>query len=455
MRICCIGAGYVGGPTMSFIASKCPDIRVDVVDINPERIAQWNSDVLPIYEPKLDDIVKKARNRNLFFSTNAPEAIKNADIIFISVNTPTKTYGVGAGKATDLSYVESCARLIVEHSTSDKIVVEKSTIPVRTSDAIKSILSTAKKKCKFDVLSNPEFLAEGTAVDDLENPDRVLIGGEDSPAGQKAIQTLANIYATWIDRKKIITTNLWSSELSKLIANAFLAQRISSINSMSALCEVTSADIDEVSKAVGADTRIGSKFLKSSVGFGGSCFQKDVLSLSYLCEYYGLHEVAAYWKSVIDINNYQKNRFAKNVATSLYSTLREKRLAIFGFAFKEDTNDTRETPAKDVCKYFLEEKAKLAIYDPKVEPEKIYRDLDLPQGSDQIEICTDPYQAAQDASAIVILTGWKSFKELDYQKIYNSMLNPAWLFDGRNITDHAALRKIGFRLRAIGKPALD
>lgn len=450
MRICCIGAGYVGGPTMTMIARKCPDVRVDVVDINAERIAAWNSDKLPVFEPQLDETVRLTRGKNLFFSTDVGGAIDAADIVFISVNTPTKTYGYGAGSASDLRFVESCARKIAEVSKSGKIVVEKSTLPVRTADVIKQILSSTGMK--FQVLSNPEFLAEGTAMRDLESPDRVLIGGEeDTEEGRNAIETLASIYARWVPREKILKTNLWSSELSKLTANAFLAQRISSINSISALCEATGADVEQVARAVGSDSRIGAKFLNSSIGYGGSCFQKDLLNLVYLCEHFNLPEVAKYWRGVIEINAYQKRRFAENVIDSLYRNICGKRLAIFGFAFKEDTNDTRESPAIDICKLFLNERANLAIYDPKVSHKQILADLGVEEGDPRIEFCVTPYAAAEKAHAIVLLTHWKEFKELDYRKIKNAMITPAWIFDGRNCLDHRLLRELGFLLRGIGK----
>jgi len=340
-NICCIGAGYVGGPTMTVIAQKCPHLTVNVVDIDSDRISAWKTDDLPIYEPGLLEAVLEARGRNLFFSTDIEKGIMEADVIFISVNTPTKTFGLGKGRATDLTFVDLCARKIATIATSDKIVVEKSTLPVRTAQSIKAILSETGNRIKFQVLSNPEFLAEGTAVNDLQNPDRVLIGGDQTPEGLVAMEALTSIYANWVPREKIIQTKLWSSELSKLIANAFLAQRISSINSISALCEVTGADVDEVAFAVGSDSRIGSKFLKSSVGFGGSCFQKDILNLVYLCEYFGLPEVASYWEQVINMNDYQKHRFANNIINTLFSTISGKKIAILGWAFKKDTNDTR------------------------------------------------------------------------------------------------------------------
>ncbi|MCC5807434.1 MAG: UDP-glucose 6-dehydrogenase [Opitutales bacterium] len=461
MKICCIGAGYVGGPTMAKIAQKCPDIGVTVVDMNAARIAAWQSDNLPVFEPGLLDVVKEARGRNLFFSTAVDEAIEAADMIFISVNTPTKTYGVGAGRAADLRFVEKCARQIARVAKSDKIIVEKSTLPVRTAESIKKILDMSDTEASFQVLSNPEFLAEGTAMDDLEKPDRVLIGGESSPEGDKAVATLAGVYARWVAREDIITTNLWSSELSKLTANAFLAQRISSINAISALCEATGADVDEVAYAIGRDSRIGPKFLRSSVGFGGSCFQKDILNLVYLCEHFGLPEVADYWASVVRMNDYQKRRFSAKIVRTLFNTVSDKRIAVLGFAFKKDTNDTRESAAIYVCRDLLEERARIAIYDPKVSEDQIRADLRQrevnPDGSinEQVVICDDPYEACRGAHAVVILTEWDAFRgdQLDYTRIYRDMEKPAFLFDGRNLTDLAALRALGFEAHGVGKPA--
>lgn len=450
MRICCIGAGYVGGPTMTMIAHKCSDIIVDVVDINADRIASWNSDNLPVFEPNLDGLVKEVRNKNLFFSTDVETAVERADIIFISVNTPTKKYGYGAGRASDLSYVEACARTIAKVSKTGKIVVEKSTMPVRTADVIKTIL--ASTGMKFQVLSNPEFLAEGTAVQDLENPDRVLIGGdEENQEGRDAIDVLASIYERWVSPEKIIKTNLWSSELSKLTANAFLAQRISSINSISALCEATGADVDQVATAVGSDTRIGSKFLKSSIGYGGSCFQKDLLNLIYLCEHFNLPEVAKYWRGVAEINEYQKKRFSDKIVESLFRNICGKRIAIFGFSFKENTNDTRETPAIDICRNLLSENAVLAFYDPQVSAEQICVDLQIEKTDSRVEFCKSPYEASENAHAIVLLTHWDEFTKLDYEKIKKTMMSPAWIFDGRNCLNHRLLLELGYLVHAVGK----
>lgn len=436
---------------MAMIAHKCPDIEVMVVDINAERIAAWNSDQLPIYEKGLDEIVFSSRDKNLFFSTDVDQGISEADIIFMSVNTPTKTYGTGAGKASDLKYIELCARKIAEVATTNKIVVEKSTLPVRTAETIRTILDNSRSNCSFQVLSNPEFLAEGTAIDDLLEPDRVLIGGEESPEGEAAIQTLVDVYAKWVPSEKILTTNVWSSELSKLTANAFLAQRISSINAVSALCEATEADVDEVASAIGTDSRIGPKFLKSSVGFGGSCFQKDVLNLVYLCEHYGLTEVAEYWEQVIKINDYQRKRFVTRMVKTLFNTVAGKKIAILGFAFKKDTNDTRESSSIYICRDLLEEQAELHIYDPKVKEAEIRRDLGVGEDHPLVHIASSAEAACEGAHALAILTEWDEFQSLDFESIHANMLKPAFLFDGRNILDLAALREIGFECHAVGR----
>lgn len=440
---------------MAMIAYKCPQITVTVADINESRINAWNSEELPVFEPGLDEVVKSARGRNLFFTTDKVSAIKEADIVFVSVGTPTKSYGMNAGQAADLKYVELCARDIAEHSEHSKIVVEKSTIPVKTAESLKTVLSAnSQDGLSFQVLSNPEFLAEGTAVEDLNDPDRVLIGGEQTAEGQQAVETLVSVYANWIDRSKIITTNLWSSELSKLVANAFLAQRISSINSISALCERTGANVDEVAFAIGKDSRIGPKFLKASVGFGGSCFQKDILNLVYLCRHFGLPEVADYWYQVIGINDWQKHRFSKNIIDSLFNTVNGKRIAMLGFAFKKDTNDTRESAAIYVGRDLLDEQANLAIYDPKVAASQIYFDLEADEGSERrerIELTDSAYVAAKGAHALAVLTEWDVFAELDFERIYEGMMKPAFLFDGRNVLDHEKLRAIGFKVYAIGR----
>jgi UDPglucose 6-dehydrogenase len=458
-KICCIGAGYVGGPTMAIIAQKCPTIKVTVVDLNVERIAAWNNpdvDAIPIYEPGLGAIVAEARNRNLFFSTDVESAIDEAQMIFISVNTPTKTYGSGKGMAADLKYIELCARQIAKIAKNDKIVVEKSTLPVRTAEAIKSILDKTGNGVKFQILSNPEFLAEGTAVQDLLNPDRVLIGGDTTEEGQVAIQKLVSIYSNWVPAAQILTTNLWSSELSKLTANAFLAQRISSINAMSELCEKTGADVNEVAKAIGMDSRIGSKFLKASVGFGGSCFQKDILNLVYISKSFGLNEVADYWEQVIIMNDHQKERFSKNIITTLYNTISGKKIAFLGWAFKKDTNDTRESAAIYVADYLLNEQANIAVYDPKVPEKKILADMDyLETRSSEsnkkgITVFDAPYETCKNAHAIAILTEWDEFKTYDWQKIYDGMQKPAFVFDGRNVLDREKLTEIGFVYQCIG-----
>jgi len=437
---------------MAMIALKAPDIEVTVVDMNAARIAQWNAGELPIYEPGLDDVVRQVRGKNLFFSTDVRGAIRSSDIIFVAVNTPTKTYGLGAGRASDLRYVESVARTIAEVAEGRKIIVEKSTIPVKTAETIKELLSANSRGCKFDVLSNPEFLAEGTAMADLFQPDRVLIGGERTPEGEAAIKVLADIYARWVPRDRIITTNLWSSELSKLVANAFLAQRISSINSISALCEATGADVDDVALAIGKDSRIGSKFLKASVGFGGSCFQKDILNLVYLCERFGLPEVAAYWQSVVKTNDWQKRRFAERIVGALNNTAAEKRIAVFGFAFKKDTNDTRESAAIAICRHLLDERAHVVVYDPKVSPATIRSELQAGGAEDPLlTVASSPYEAAAGSHAIAVVTEWDEFKSLNFEKIYASMAKPAMVFDGRNILDLKRLSAIGFKVHAVGK----
>jgi UDPglucose 6-dehydrogenase len=447
---------------MAMIAHQCPDIDVHVVDLNPDRIAAWNSEELPVYEPGLYDVVKAARGRNLRFTTEVPAAIREANMCFISVNTPTKTFGIGAGRAANLEFVEKCARTIAENSDSDKVVVEKSTLPVRTAESVKRILSSSKSSVKFDVLSNPEFLAEGTAIDDLLKPDRILIGGDSSAA----IEKLADVYKHWVPDEKIIRTNVWSSELSKLTANAFLAQRVSSINAISALCEATGADVDEVAGAIGTDSRIGPKFLKASVGFGGSCFQKDILNLVYLCEHFGLPEVAEYWEQVIKMNDYQKYRFSTRIVKKMFNTVSDKKIAIWGFAFKKDTNDTRESAAIYVCRDLLEERARLTIYDPQVSLEQIRRDLGYliagPEGEltdsqrelleTNVTVAKSAEEAAHGAHAIAVMTEWDEFKDCDFPSIYDSMMKPAFMFDGRNLLDNQQLAEIGFDIESIGKP---
>ncbi|MFC4870724.1 nucleotide sugar dehydrogenase [Negadavirga shengliensis] len=458
-NICCIGAGYVGGPTMAVIAKKCPEIKVTVVDINQARIAAWNDeDVnnIPVYEPGLGEIVAESRGRNLFFSTDVDGAIDEADMIFISVNTPTKTYGEGKGQAADLKWIELCARQIARVAKGDKIVVEKSTLPVRTASTLKDILEHTGNGPHFQILSNPEFLAEGTAVQDLLEPDRVLIGGSQDEGGQKAIQELVNIYAHWVPKEKILTTNVWSSELSKLTANAYLAQRVSSINSLSELCEHTEADINEVAKAIGTDSRIGPKFLKASVGFGGSCFQKDILNLVYISRTYGLHEVADYWEQVILMNDHQKRRFAKKIIRTLYNTVSGKKISFLGWAFKKDTNDTRESAAIYVADYLLNEQSYIAVFDPKVKSEQVFMDLDRlntrnpEENRKYVKTETDPYKACEGSHAVAVLTEWDEFTGYDWQRIYDSMLKPAHVFDGRNLLDKDKLKSIGFQVHVIG-----
>ena len=451
---------------MAVIARKCPEITVTVVDISEERIAAWNDanlDNLPIYEPGLAEVVAKARHKNLFFSTEVDKAIQEADMIFIAVNTPTKTYGKGKGMAADLTYVEQCARRIAEVATSDKIVVEKSTLPVRTAEAIQSILEQSPHGAQFEVLSNPEFLAEGTAIEDLFKSDRVLIGGRRTPKGEQAVQALVDIYANWIPSEKIVTTNVWSSELSKLVSNAFLAQRISSINSISAICEATGADVEEVAASVGKDSRIGSKFLKASVGFGGSCFQKDILNLVYLCQQYGLDEVADYWKGVISINDYQKNRFANRIQNALFNTVNGKKIAFWGWAFKKDTNDTRESAAIYVADQLLSEGAEIVVYDPKVSLARMQMDLQTLleyRGETETDIngklaklySVDSAAAAcTKAHALAVITEWDVFQTQDFETIYTQMEKPAFVFDGRKILNHNQLQSIGFTAYEIGK----
>lgn len=441
---------------MAMIAAKCPHIKVTVVDLNESRIAAWNSQDLPVYEPGLLDLVNGCRERNLFFSTEVRSAIREADMIFVAVGTPTKTYGAGAGRAADLCYVESAARMIAEEAKGHTIVVEKSTIPVRTAEALRTILFSNSATGQFHVLSNPEFLAEGTAVSDMENPDRILIGGEQTPEGLSAIESLVEVYANWIPRERIITTNTWSSELSKLVANAFLAQRISSINSISALCEKTGASVDEVSRAIGYDSRIGSKFLKSSVGFGGSCFQKDILNLVYLCEHFGLPEVARYWNQVIQMNDWQKSRFSEKIVQTLFNTVSNKKIGVLGFAFKKDTNDTRESAAIYVVRDLLMENAHVSLYDPKVPAKTVLADLayvGVPEHilNSHLHFCNDANSALDQAHAMVVLTEWDEFRDLDFAAIYQNMFKPAFAFDGRSILPSATMREIGFQLYTIGQ----
>ncbi|MDO8720628.1 MAG: nucleotide sugar dehydrogenase [Syntrophales bacterium] len=449
-NILCIGAGYVGGPTMAMIACKCPTYKVTVVDIDHQRIAAWNSDELPVYEPGLDAVVAATRGKNLFFSADIEASVRENDIIFVSVSTPTKIFGVGAGMAADLQYLEKTARQILQYSQSPKIVIEKSTLPVKTALAMERILSN-NKTVHFDVISNPEFLSEGTALRDLENPDRVLIGSRDTESGIRARDAVVEIYAHWVPRERIITSNIWSSELSKLVANAFLAQRISSINAISALCEKADADIADVATVVGMDSRLGNKFLNASVGFGGSCFKKDILNLVYLCKHYGLNEVADYWESVLKINQYQQERFISNMLNAMFDTLTGKKVCLLGFAFKANTSDTRESPAIFIARRLLEEQAEIVISDPKALKNA---GADLEGIAGKVSYVEDPHEAAQGCHAIAVLTEWDIYRDLDFKKIYDTMAKPAFIFDGRNILDHKRLFEIGFNIYPIGKSAL-
>jgi UDPglucose 6-dehydrogenase len=457
-------AGYVGGPTMAMIARKCPEVRVSVVDIDARRIALWNDEdlsKLPVYEPGLAEVIAETRGRNLFFSTDVDGEVDGGDIIFVSVNTPTKVFGMGSGRAADVKNLEACARSIARAAKSSKIVVEKSTVPIKTAETMEQVLQANKNEgVEFAVLSNPEFLAEGTAMADLEAPSRVLIGGQDNERGRAAVATLAAVYNAWVPKERIITTNLWSSELSKLVANAFLAQRISSINSIAALCERTGADVGEVARAVGADHRVGPYFLRASLGFGGSCFKKDILNLVYLAERFGLPEVAAYWEQVITLNEWQTRRFAEQMVTSMFNSVTGKRVALLGFAFKKDTGDVRETAAGYVAKYLLDEKAKIAVYDPKVSREDMFWELEHTLGvtegtypglESRIITCTSALEACAGADGVAIMTEWDEFTAVDYAAAYATMRKPAFLFDGRNILDHAKIKEIGFEVHAIGK----
>ncbi len=467
-KICCLGAGYVGGPTMAVIADKCPKIEVTVLDINEERINEWNNvnlDKLPIYEPGLKEVIKKVRGKNLFFSTQFESVLAKSEMIFISVNTPTKTKGFGAGYASDLKWVEASARQVAKYARNHTIVVEKSTLPVKTAQVIKDILKSSQNNSKkdftkntFAILSNPEFLAEGTAINDLNNPDRVLIGG-DNP---ESINLLKNIYKNWVPENKIISTNLWSSELSKLTANAFLAQRISSINSISAICEATGAEVNEVSNAVGFDRRIGSKFLSAGPGFGGSCFKKDILNLVYLSKYYGLNEVAEYWEQIIKINDWQKKRISKIIVEKLFGTVAFKKIVILGFAFKANTNDTRESPAIDIVKDLMENGAEIIISDPKVSDIQISKDLGLEDSQKgklselgSWKFLEDFYQAVENADAIVLLTEWNEYRDIDWEKIAKIMRSPSWVFDARSITKGEEIKNAGLNFWAIGNGSIN
>ena len=434
---------------MTVIANFCPDYKVTVVDISRDRIDRWNSDDLPIYEPGLKERVLKARGQNLFFSTDIDRGIDEADIIFVSVNTPTKTFGEGAGRAVDLQYIEKTARRIKASSKSDKIIVEKSTVPVRAAETLSKILHSGNNSVHFEILSNPEFMAEGTGIHDMENPDRVLIGSMDTPSGRAARDELIKIYERWVPREKMVTSDLWSSELSKLVSNAFLAQRISSINSISALCEVTGADVDEVARAVGKDSRIGPKFLRAGLGFGGSCFRKDILNLIYLCEHYGLQPAADFWQQVIAINDFQMQRFVHRMVAAMFNTVADKKITLFGFAFKPDTGDTRDSPAIHISKMLLKERARLWVTDPHA-LNNARQDLEDVEG--EIVYEPDPYKAAEGAHAIALMTEWDQYRALDYRRIFDRMEKPAFLFDGRNHLDHQALFDLGFNVYAVGKP---
>ena len=450
-NILCIGAGYVGGPTMAMIAKKCPGRKVTVVDIDEKRIAAWQTDALPFYEPGLRETVSAAIGRNLFFSTDIKGAVAEADVVFVAVNTPTKTFGQGAGRAADLQYWEKTAREIKDWATHDLVVVEKSTLPVRTATAMKRVLESGGGKFKFEVLSNPEFLAEGTAIADLENPDRVLVGSDETPSGLEARAALVDLYAEWVPRERILETNVWSSELSKLAANAFLAQRISSVNALSELCEKTGADVDEVARAIGRDSRIGPKFLRAGVGFGGSCFKKDILNLVYLCEQQGLAEAAGYWRGVVEMNEHQETRFVADMLRTMFNTVAGKRIAILGYAFKADTSDTRETPAKVVADLLAEERAQLVVCDPHALPNAR---RELARHGDLVSFEEDPYRAVAEADAVAVLTDWRQFPALDWRKVFDLMRKPAFVFDGRNCLDRRALFDMGFHVRAIGKAPL-
>ena len=459
-NICCIGAGYVGGPTMAVLAYKCPNLNIEVVDVDKNRIEKWNSsnyDDLPIYEPGLSEIIKKCRGKNLHFTNLVEDKISKADMIFISVNTPTKVRGIGAGKASDLKWVEACSRKVAKYAVGHTIVVEKSTLPVRTAAAIKSILvaeENSNKDCSFDILSNPEFLSEGTAINDLLNPDRVLIGGDKT----EAIQSLFEIYNNWVQKEKILMTNIWSSELAKLTSNAFLAQRISSINSISAICEATGADINEVAKAIGSDSRIGDKFLKAGPGFGGSCFKKDILNLCYLSEYFGFPEVSDYWEGVVKLNSWQQHRISKLILKDLFGTISNKKISILGFSFKANTNDTRESPSINICKELLEEGAYLKIFDPRVSFNQIEKDLENPKSNnleindsegkwffeESIESCMF------DVDAIIIMTEWEEFKTINWKKISTRLRKPSWVFDTRSIINIEEVESYGINVWRIG-----
>lgn len=463
-NICCIGAGFVGGPTMAVIAIQCPEINVYVVDHNNEKINLWNHsnlDMLPVYEPGLKEIIEKTRNKNLFFSSEVEKYINESEMIFIAVNTPTKQNGEGKGMAADLTNIEKCAKIISEVSKDDKIVIEKSTLPVRTAEKLKQILNR-DSKIKFEILSNPEFLAEGTAIKDLYKSNRVLIGSEDTKSAKEAVIKLCEIYERWIPKEKILLTNIWSSELSKLASNAFLAQRISSINSLSAFCEKTGAKIQEVSSAIGRDIRIGDKFLNASIGFGGSCFKKDILNLVYLSNYYGLYEVGEYWHQVLKINDYQKSRFLNKILQSLENRIVNSKIVLMGWSFKKNTNDSRESASIYLAIELIKKGAYIIVVDPLSNISRIKNDLtdflkleDFEDYSsnefiDKITYSTNCFEASKNADAIVISTEYDEFKSYKWDEVYSVVNKPALMFDGRILLNKQKMKKIGFNIYQIG-----
>lgn len=455
-KICCIGAGYVGGPSMAVMADHSPGVDIHVVDIDQRRIDAWNNlsnAPLPVYEPGLQDVLNRVRGRNLHFSTDVAGAIGAADMVFLSVNTPTKQWGHGAGSASDLTFIEQAARQIAAAARGSTIVVERSTLPVRTAEGLGKILGQATG-CHFDILSNPEFMSEGTAIDDLQNPDRVLVGGQsDGP-----VQELAGIYGNWVDADRIITTNLWSAELAKLTSNAFLAQRVSSINAIAGLCEATGADVEEVRTAIGADRRIGREFLRPGPGFGGSCFKKDLLNLIYIAEHYGLDEVARYWRAVVDLNGWSAKRISRMIVKTLFGTLRYKRIAVLGFAFKADTNDTRESPSIGICRDLLRDGASLNIHDPRVGREAIAQllttdDNDSPAAA-QFTKVNSVESACDGADAVLILTDWREYRQLDWATLASLMRRPGWVFDTRRGTNLDEAAAQGLETWEIGRGGL-
>ncbi|GAO16388.1 uncharacterized protein UV8b_00253 [Ustilaginoidea virens] len=441
--ICCVGAGYVGGPTAAVIAFENPTIKVTVVDRDRVRIRRWNSRHPPIYEPGLHDIVRVARDgtrdftfpnqdaseseappgqtlvasrpANLFFTTDVAKSIAEADVVLVAVNTPTKERGVGAGSATDMTAFEAVTAVVAEHAREGAIIVEKSTVPCRTAQLVADTLSMHRPGVHFEILSNPEFLAAGTAVNDLLYPDRILIGSAPTPSGKRAAEALVDVYAAWVPRERILTTNVWSSELAKLVANSMLAQRISSINSISAVCEQTGADVDEVARAVGVDPRIGNKFLMAGIGFGGSCFKKDVLNLVYLADTIGLPEVGEYWRQVVKMNDYARDRFTNRVIKCLNNTLVGKKVAILGYAFKKNTSDTREAPALEMIRTLLEEcPREIAVFDPCCNPLVIKEEIKVLLGpldsGNNISVYGNAYDACHGAKAVVIATEFDEFR---------------------------------------------